>query len=146
MADAKISQLPAAAALAGTEVAPIVQSAATVKATVQDIKDLAATKYAIASTGIITEAGTTRTLAAGDNGKVIYFTSGSAITVNTASGLGAGFSCMLVQGGAGQITVSQGAGTTLASWGALVKTAGQYAGVSILCPVANTFVLMGQTV
>lgn len=41
MADTKISALSAAGALAGTEVAPIVQSAATVKATVQAIANTA---------------------------------------------------------------------------------------------------------
>ncbi len=38
----KISELPAAAALDGTEEVPVVQSASTVKATSQDIADLAA--------------------------------------------------------------------------------------------------------
>ena len=40
MANQKISELTAAAALAGTEELPIVQSAATVKATVQAVADL----------------------------------------------------------------------------------------------------------
>lgn len=101
--------------------------------------------YQMSSSGIITDATTTRTLAAGDNGKVIYFTSGSAITVNTAAGLGAGFSCVLLQGGAGQITVVQGSSTTLVSYSSLVKSAGQYAAISVFAPVADTFVLSGQT-
>lgn len=42
MADVKISELPAAAALTGAELVPVVQGGATVQATVQDIADLGA--------------------------------------------------------------------------------------------------------
>jgi hypothetical protein len=100
--------------------------------------------YILTANGVVTEVGTTRTLSASDNGKVIYFTSGSAITVSTASGLGVGFSCVIIQGGAGQITVQQGGGTTLTSFGSLVKTAGQYSTISAFCPVADTFILSGN--
>ena len=99
--------------------------------------------YQLSSSGIITESGTTRTLSATDNGKVIYCTSGSAITINCAAGLGAGFSCTIIQGGAGQITVAAN-GQTLVSYSSLVKTMGQYAVASIICPVANTFLLAGN--
>lgn len=100
--------------------------------------------YQLLAGGIITESGTTRTLSAADNGKVIYCTSGSAVTITTATGLGAGFSCMVIQGGAGQITFAQGSSTTLASYGSFLKTAGQYAVVSVVSPVANTFILGGN--
>jgi hypothetical protein len=100
--------------------------------------------FQLKSPGVVTEAGTTRTLSATDNGKVIYCTSGSAVTITTASGLGAGFSCLVIQGGAGQITFAQGGGTTLVSYASLVKTAGQYAAASIVCPAADTFVLAGN--
>ena len=99
----------------------------------------------LAAGGVITDATASRTLSAGDNGKVIYFTSGSAVTVATASGLGAGFSCTLMQGGAGQIEVTQGAGTTRVGASAQYKTAAQYAIVGIICPVADTFVVGGNT-
>ena len=99
--------------------------------------------FQLSSSGIITEAGTTRTLSAADNGKIIYCTSGSAITITCAAGLGAGFSCTIIQGGAGQITVAAG-GQTLVSYSSLVKTMGQYAVISVICPVANTFLLAGN--
>lgn len=98
--------------------------------------------YIISS--ITTDSTSARTLTATDNGTVIYFTSASAITVTSASGLGVGFSCTLVQGGTGQITIAQGTGTTLASYGAMYKTAGQYAAANILCPTADNFYLKGQ--
>lgn len=99
--------------------------------------------YQGASGIVTTDATTTRTLSASDNGKVLYFTSGSAITVTTASGLGAGFSCLVIQGGAGQVTIAQGASTTLVSNGSLTKTATQYSVISVICPVADTFLLAG---
>lgn len=100
--------------------------------------------FTLNSSGIITESGTTRTLSAADNGKVIYCTSGSAVTITTAAGLGAGFSCTIIQGGAGKVTVSQGASTTLASYSSLYSTMGQYAVISLLCPVADTFIAAGN--
>ena len=99
--------------------------------------------YQLSSAGIITEATTARTLSAADNGKVIYCTSASATTITCAAGLGAGFSCTIIQGGAGKVTVAAG-GQTLASYSGLYSTMGQYAVISAICPVANTFLLAGN--
>lgn len=93
--------------------------------------------------GIITESGTSRTLSAADNGKVIYCTSGSAVTITCATGLGAGFSCTIIQGGAGKVTVAAGA-ATLNSYSGLLSTMGQYAVISLLSPVANSFIAAGN--
>lgn len=100
--------------------------------------------FQLSSSGIITDATASRTLTASDNGKVIYFTSASAVAVTTSSGLGAGFYCTLVQGGTGRITVSAGAGTSVVSYGSFTKTAGQYAALSAMCPVSDTFYLNGD--
>lgn len=134
MADKKISQLTAVTTpLALTEELPAVQSATTKKVTVQQML-----------TGVIvTEATTARTLSATDNGKVIYCTSGSATTITCAAGLGAGFNVTIIQGGAGKVTVAAG-GQTLVSYSSLFSTMGQYAVISLICPVANTFVAAGN--
>lgn len=108
------------------------------------VDTFASSGFALEAAGIITETGTSRTLSAGDDGKVIYCTSGSAVTITTAAGLGAGFSCTIIQGGAGKVTVSQGASTTLASYSSLYSTMGQYAVISLLCPVADTFIAAGN--
>ena len=100
--------------------------------------------YILTSAGIITESTTSRTLSAGDNGKIIYCTSGSATTITTATGLGAGFSVTIIQGGAGKVTVAQGASTTLVSYSSLLSTMGQYAVISLVCPVADTFLAAGN--
>ena len=134
MADAKISQLPAVTTpLALTEELPAVQSSTTKKVTVQQML-----------TGVIvTESGTTRTLSATDNGKIIYCTSSSAVTINCAAGLGVGFNCTIIQGGTGKVTVAAG-GQTLVSYSSLFSTMGQYAVISLVAPVANTFVAAGN--
>lgn len=134
MADKKISQLTAATALDGTEALPVVQGGTTKKATVASVL-----------TGqIVTESGTSRTLSAADNGKVIYCTSSSAVTITTAAGLGAGFNVTIIQGGTGKVTVAQDSSTTLVSYSSLFSTMGQYAIISLICPVADTFVAAGN--
>lgn len=96
------------------------------------------------SSNIITDATTSRTLSSTDNGKIIYFTSSSAVTVTTAAGLGAGFSCEIIQGGTGAVTVAAGSTTTVNSPSGLLGVKGRYAVVRILAPVANTFIMTGD--
>lgn len=133
MADAKISALPAVTSLDGTEPLPLVQSGATKKATVSQVL-----------TGqLVTESGTSRTLTAADNAKIIYCTSGSAVTITCATGLDVGFNCTIIQGGAGKVTVAAGA-ATLVSYSSLFSTMGQYAVISLISPVADTFVAAGN--
>jgi hypothetical protein len=93
---------------------------------------------------IVTEAGTTRTLSAADGGTIIYCTSSSAVTITTAAGLGAGFNCTIIQGGTGKVTVAQGTSTTLVSYSSLFSTMGQYAVISLVTPVADTFIAAGN--
>ena len=147
MADVKISALPASTTpLTGAEVLPIVQSGVTKQVSVTNLtsgKNVAAAGYQLESGGIITESGTSRTLSAADNGKVIYCTSGSAVTINCAAGLGAGFSTTIIQGGAGKVTVAAN-GQTLVSYSSLFSTMGQYAVISLIAPVANTFIAAGN--
>jgi hypothetical protein len=134
MADLKISQLPAVTTpLTLAEILPSVQSSTTKRVTASQLL-----------TGvIITEATTSRTLTAGDNGKIIYCTSGSATTITCATGLDVGFNCTIIQGGAGKVTVAAGA-ATLVSYSSLFSTMGQYAIISLISPVADTFVAAGN--
>lgn len=100
--------------------------------------------YPLNAGSFVTEAGTTRTLSASDNGKIIYCTSSSAVTITTAKNLGVGFNVTIIQGGTGKVTVAQGTDTTRVSYSALYSTMGQYAVISAICPVANTFILAGN--
>lgn len=99
--------------------------------------------YSLNPATFVTEAGATRTLTAGDNGKVIYCTLGTAVTITCAAGLGVGFNCTIIQGGAGKVTVAAGA-ATLVSYSSLFSTMGQYAVISLISPVADTFIAAGN--
>ena len=133
MADKTISALTAVTTLDGTEPLPVVQSSTTKKATVAQVL-----------TGqLVTEAGTSRTLSATDNAKIIYCTSSSAVTITCATGLGVGFNCTIIQGGTGKVTVAAGA-ATLVSYSSLFSTMGQYAVISLVSPVSGTFVAAGN--
>ena len=133
MADKTISSLTAVTTLDGTEPLPVVQSSTTKKATVSQVL-----------TGqLVTEAGTSRTLSATDNAKIIYCTSSSAVTITCATGLDVGFNCTIIQGGTGKVTVAAGA-ATLVSYSSLFSTMGQYAVISLVSPVSGTFVAAGN--
>lgn len=105
--------------------------------------NVSAPAYQLSAAGIITESGTSRLLSAVDNGKVIYCTNGGSITITCDTGLGAGFSCSIVQGGAGKVTIAPGT-ATLVSYSSLFSTIGQYSVVSLISPVANTFIASGN--
>jgi hypothetical protein len=118
------------------------QTSATIYGTVTAPGGVNASAYALSSSGINAQTGTTYTLAASDNGKVITMNNASSITVTVPSGLGAGYSVTVIQLGAGQVTFSA-SGTTINSFGSYTKTAGQHASASLVAYVANTFNLAG---
>ena len=89
-----------------------------------------------------TQTGTSYTIQASDNGKVITFNNSNAIGVIVPSGLGAGFSCMLIQIGTGQVTITD-SGVTLNSYLNYNKLAGQHAGASLYAYTADVFNLNG---
>lgn len=89
------------------------------------------------------QTGTTYTLVAADNGKIVTCNNAAAITVTVPSGLGAGFTCTVVQLGAGQVSFTT-SGTTINSYGSLTSLSGQYAAASLVAYSANTFVLSGN--
>lgn len=89
------------------------------------------------------QTGTSYALVAADNGKIVTLTNGSAIALTVPADLGLGFNCLLMQGGAGQVTVT-GSGATVNSRGGATKLNGQYAVGSLVAYVANTFVLAGD--
>ena len=170
MANKKITDLSDLPSPAGADVLPIVDdvsgSPVTKKVTASNLMSLAPVQSVAGKTGAVTvdagdltdgnfdgtaisgfdasineQTGTTYTLVAGDNGKVIKFTNGSAITLTLPSGLGEGFNCSVIQYGAGQITFSG----TFYNQSSHTKTAGQYAVTGLISCVADSFVLAGDT-
>jgi hypothetical protein len=88
---------------------------------------------------------TSQTLSASSLGLTLAVNSGSATTVTIPAGLPTGFSCAIVQMGAGQVTVAAGAGVTLNNASSQFKTSGQYATVGILNVGTDSYVLSGST-
>ena len=89
------------------------------------------------------QTGTTYTVAASDNGKVVVLNNASAITVDIDTGLPAGFNCSFVQKGAGQVSF---AGTaTVNNRQSHTKINGQYGAASIVAYDTDTYILAGDT-
>ena len=86
------------------------------------------------------------TLAAVDAGTVINSTSATAITINLpAADTAAGYNVMIIQSGAGAVTINAN-GNTLNSFGNALITAGQHAACSIVRTAASTYNLSGNLV
>lgn len=77
------------------------------------------------------QTGTTYTLVAADTGKVVECTNASAITLTLPADAAVGFCCTVVQGGAGQITLTPAGSATRRNRQSHTKTAGQWAGVTL---------------
>ena len=89
-----------------------------------------------------TQSGTTYTLTASDNGKIISCTSNSAVTIIVPA-LSIGFNCLIVQRGSGQVTLSA-SGSTINNRYNFNKTAGQHAIMSLVSVAAGIFVSSGD--
>lgn len=77
------------------------------------------------------QTGTTYTLQASDNAKLVTLTNGSAITVTLPNDLPVGFQCALMQGGAGQVSFTAASGATLRNRSSQTKMAAIYAACSL---------------
>ena len=92
---------------------------------------------------ITTTNSLTRILSSADATTLIVFTSTGATTVTVPAGLGQGFNCMIVQNGAGKVTLSA-SGVTINSYGSALGTAGQYAAATLFATSADTFTWAGS--
>jgi hypothetical protein len=101
--------------------------------------------YQLNNPGVTTKSVSSYTLTDADNGKIVVFTSSSAVTLTIPAGLTELFTCSLVQYGTGQVTVAAGTGVTLRLRGSTNKTGGQYAIASLISVVTNEYILAGDT-
>ena len=161
MANKKITELTELTTPAGADIVAIVDDVAgtptTKKVTVTNLMGQASASNlssydfngnAISNfdASINDQTGTTYTLVAGDNGKVVVLDNASAVTVTVPSGLGAGFNCSFVQKGAGQVSFDNNSGaTTINNRQSHTKINAQYGVASIVAYAADTFVLAGDT-
>ena len=94
-----------------------------------------------------TQTGTSYALVLTDAGKLVTLSNASAITLTIPASSTVAWIANtridLLQLGAGQVTFSTASGVTLNSSGGLTKSAGQYAGQSLLYVATNTWVLVG---
>ncbi len=94
------------------------------------------------------QTGTTYTLVAGDAGKIISLSNGSAITLtlpqDSDASIAVGVYVDLYQLGAGQVTVVAGTGATLRVSGLTAKARAQYSRLVVQKVSANTWLLAGD--
>jgi hypothetical protein len=97
------------------------------------------------STGLTNDqTSTSYTLTSADNGKVIILNNVSAITLNVPYFF-VGFNCMILQKGAGQVTLTiNGTTTNIYNRYNFTKTAGQYSILTLVCTEANKYVASGD--
>jgi hypothetical protein len=105
-----------------------------------DFNDNAITGY---GADLQTESGTSKTLAAADNGTIIVCSSSSAVTITVPASLPSGFNCMIIQSGSGQVSLSASSTTLNNRNGS--KTAGQYAILTLVHLGSDVFVVSGDT-
>jgi hypothetical protein len=94
------------------------------------------------------ETGTTYTLVAGNLNQLVTLNNASAITLTVPpSVFSAGDVINIAQIGAGQVTLAEGAGVTITSTGATADAPAlraQYSAASIICTLADSFLVVGD--
>ncbi len=94
------------------------------------------------SANVNTQTGTTYTLVASDNGKIITLSNAASITLTVPS-LFIGFNCMVVQFGVGKITLTA-SGSTVSNRSSFTKTAGINAICTLVQLGASSFISAGD--
>jgi len=118
-----------------------VLSASDVNSTNEGVNDLAFGQFNA-------QTGTSYTLVLTDVAKVISLTNAAAITLtvppNSSVAFPVGTQILLYQGGAGQVTITAGAGVTIRSEGSKTKTGGQYGVAGLLKVATDEWVSFGN--
>jgi len=96
----------------------------------------------------ITTQATSRDIAYSDLGKMIESTSATAVTITvradaTVAGFAVGDQIMILQSGAGQVTIAGNGATVNATPGLTLRT--QWSSATLIKRAANTWVLIGDT-
>lgn len=102
-------------------------------------------QFAIDANAINAQTGTTYTIQATDNGKVVTLSNGSGITVSVPSGLPVGFSCICIQIGAGQVTFApSGSPSPTINPSSTLKIASQHGAASLISYASDVYNLSGN--
>jgi hypothetical protein len=98
------------------------------------------------SAAVNTQTGVTSyTISTTDNGKVVALDHSAGIAVEAPASLGAGFNCVLIQLGAGQVTVTAGSGATVSNRQSHTKIAGEKGVATLVATGTSAYVLAGDT-
>jgi hypothetical protein len=136
------SEVATGAAIAFSKLSGVQAALSSIGSTVT-FNDQVISRYSLETNS---QSGTTYTLQASDNGRQVVITNANPITITIPSGLPTGFNCLIVQGGAGVITISPGASVTINNRQSHTKTAGTHAVCSILpTATANVYRFVGDT-
>ena len=103
---------------------------------------ITAAAYILSSGGIQAKTAS-YTLVAADNGKIITMNVATANNLTVPASLDVGFSCTVIQLGAGQTTIVA-SGTTLNSYQGYLKISGQHGSASIVSYVSNVYNVAGS--
>jgi len=118
-----------------------VLSASDVNATNEGVNDLAIATFNA-------QTGTSYTLALTDVAKLVTLSNAAAITLtvppNSTVAFPVGTQILLYQGGAGQVTLTAGAGVTIRSQGSKLKLLAQYAVAGIVKVATDEWVAFGN--
>ena len=101
------------------------------------------TGYRISSSAVNSQTGTTYSLTASDNGKIVTMSNGATSTVTVIAGLPVGFNTTVIQLGAGQVGFTAASGVTLNSYSSATKIAGQHGAASVISYTTNIYNLSG---
>jgi hypothetical protein len=90
------------------------------------------------------QTGTSYTLQDSDNGKLVTLSNSSAITLTVPTGLSSDFACVLLQKGAGKVTISPAATVTVNNADSKTQTEKQWALASITHLGSNVYFTQGR--
>ena len=101
------------------------------------------TGYRVSSSAVNTQTGTSYSLTASDNGKIITMNNGATSTVTIIGGLPVGFNATIIQLGAGSVGFTSSSGVTLNSFASSLNMAGQHGAAAVISYATNIFNLSG---
>jgi hypothetical protein len=86
----------------------------------------------------------TGNITSADNGGMVICDSGSGQTITVDPDLGVNFNCLVIQIGAGQVTLDAGSGVTLNNADSFLAISAQYGAATLYAYAPDTFYLGGQ--
>jgi hypothetical protein len=101
------------------------------------------TGYRVSSSAVNTQTGTSYSLTASDNGKIITMNNGATSTVTIIGSLPIGFNATIIQLGAGNVGFTSASGVTLNSFASSLNMAGQHGAAAVISYATNIFNLSG---